>query len=316
MNKGYFEGKAAIVTGGASGIGKAICEKLAELDCAVGILDLDDENAKNVAHLIKAMGGRAIAIKADVSSKEQMEQAVDIVHQRFGRLDFIFNNAGAAIVSEMDGIAPAVFDKIVGVNLLGTAYGTLFAYRKMIEQGSGHIVNIASIAGILPGRFATAYSASKFGIVGMTLSLRMECKKHGVTASVVCPSAILTPMFGLKGAGEVDQALFERNVKYIRFMSPEKCASQIMARVARRRMVIPLGFLSYSAWLLWRLSPRLFEGVQNLVYRLSYDNPRKKLAEEMGEGRLDEAYEDEYEDVYTDTYDEEPDQDYPRDYRG
>jgi NAD(P)-dependent dehydrogenase (short-subunit alcohol dehydrogenase family) len=273
MKKDYYRGKVAVVTGGASGIGKAIAERLCMLDAKVVVIDVNSEAAKETAASMNESGGIAIAIKADVSNREAMREAIDITVERFGRIDYIFNNAGIALVAEFDEVPLDFYDKQVAVNLNGTIYGSRFAYNKMIEQGFGHIVNVASIAGLLPGRFSTSYAATKFGVVGFTLSLRTECKKYGINASVVCPSAIKTDIFSIPG-DEQEQDLFNENLRYIRFITPERCAELTLRGVARKSSIIPVGFLARQSWWLWRLSPRLFEAVQQGVFYWFYDRKR------------------------------------------
>ncbi|MDG7001203.1 MAG: SDR family oxidoreductase, partial [Nitrososphaerota archaeon] len=169
-----YEGKIAIVTGGGQGLGMALCRELASKGSIVVVADINNENAHRVASSITQSGGRASAAQVDVSKEEQLKQLVNDTVSTHGRLDYMFNNAGVAILGEAYDLTTEQWLRVLDVNLMGTIYGTLGAYQVMLKQGSGHIVNVASAAGLLPQPSNSPYSTSKHAIVGLSKSLRLE----------------------------------------------------------------------------------------------------------------------------------------------
>src|SRR4030042_5567326 len=194
-----FDGATAIVTGGASGIGRALAEELAKCGCEVVLVDLQIESAEEVASKIRASGGKAKAVKIDVTDFSAMEQLVQETVARTGRLDFIFNNAGIVIAGPVDRLGIEDWNQIVDVNLRGVINGTQATYKIMMKQGFGHIINTASMAGLGAGPGNVAYTTTKHAIVGLSKSLRAEAAQYGIRVSVLCPGAVRTPI--LEGGG-------------------------------------------------------------------------------------------------------------------
>src|SRR4030042_2395133 len=145
-----FNGATAIITGGASGIGRALAEELAKRGCEVMVVDLQIALAQEVAAKIRASGGKAKAAKVDVTDFPAMRKLVKETVKRFGRLDYIFNNAGIVIGGGGDLYGIAGWHKVIDVNIRGVINGVQAAYQIMLEQGFGHIVNTASRAGVMP----------------------------------------------------------------------------------------------------------------------------------------------------------------------
>jgi NAD(P)-dependent dehydrogenase (short-subunit alcohol dehydrogenase family) len=187
-----FADQIALVTGGAAGIGCALCEQLAVGGAFVVVTDINAVGAEHVAAEIRQRGGRATAKAMDVSSETEVEQVVGEVVSTHKRLDYMFNNAAAAVVGEFRDGNVADFRRVVDVNLFGVVHGTMSAYRVMLRQGFGHIVNISSITGLMPTPILTAYSSSKWAIIGFSTALRAEAAGLGVKVSVACPGLVRT----------------------------------------------------------------------------------------------------------------------------
>jgi NAD(P)-dependent dehydrogenase (short-subunit alcohol dehydrogenase family) len=186
-----FEGKVAIVTGGGSGIGEAVCWELARRGAHVVVADIDAEAAERVAKLIGAEARRV-----DVSTEADVQGLVVDTVAAHERLDYMFNNAGIGIGGDARDLTSEHWRRVLDVDLNGVLYGTLVAYKVMARQGYGHIVNTASAAGLLPHLLNAPYSTAKHAVVGLSRSLRLEGADLGVKVSVVCPGFVRTNICG------------------------------------------------------------------------------------------------------------------------
>jgi 2-hydroxycyclohexanecarboxyl-CoA dehydrogenase len=186
--------KIAIVTGGASGIGLAIAERLARDGGKVAIFDLDAAGAEDQAAKIRADGGAALAVRVDVSDRDQIQGAVDAVHDKFGAVTILVNNAGMEGFQSFLQISPERWDRLLAVNLTGTFHCCQVVLPDMIAAGWGRIVNISSSSTHGGQPFMAHYVASKSGVVGLTKSLALEFGPKGITVNTIPPGFIDTPM--------------------------------------------------------------------------------------------------------------------------
>jgi NAD(P)-dependent dehydrogenase (short-subunit alcohol dehydrogenase family) len=256
-----FEGKVAIVTGGASGIGAALGRALGEEGADVVLADRQVALAEEVAAAIRAAGGQARSAELDVRQLASMARVVDDTQARAGRIDLFFNNAGIGVGGEMSAYAPRDWDDVFDVNLRGVAYGVQCVYPRMIRQGSGHIVNTASVAGLIASPLSGSYCAAKHAVVGLSKSLRVEAKRHGVRVSALCPGAIATPIlsggkFGRMNMG-VTGDVIERLWARAHPMNPDVFAHKVLKAVARNEAIIIVPAWWKALWYLERLSPSL-----------------------------------------------------------
>lgn len=187
-----LQGKVAIVTGGGSGIGRALCLELARHGASVVVVDINAEQvARSVDQVVQA-GGSATAYPLDVSDSSGLHRLVRDTVDRHRRVDLMFNNAGIGWAGDYQDMNPADIDRIVKTNLQGVLHGTLAVYPRMIEQGFGHIVNTASSTALLPTPGSALYSATKYAVLGFSTALREEARLFGVRVSVVCPGFVRT----------------------------------------------------------------------------------------------------------------------------
>lgn len=189
-----FDDATAIITGGASGIGRAFAEELSNRGCKVTIVDLQIELAEEVASKIKDSGGSVKAIKTDVTDFSAMKRLVQNTIKENGRLDFIFNNAGVGAFGFVDHYSIEDWNYIIDINLRGIINGIQATYPIMIKQGFGHIINTASMAGLLPQPGNAGYATTKHAIVGLSKALRIEAANKGIRVSLLCPGFIRTPL--------------------------------------------------------------------------------------------------------------------------
>jgi NAD(P)-dependent dehydrogenase (short-subunit alcohol dehydrogenase family) len=186
-------GGSAIVTGGGSGIGRAIAQAFAAQGAAVAVVDLLPDGGKETVGAIAARGGRATFVPGDVSRWDDVDRAVAAAVHELGPLAILVNAAGI-----LDGyqpatdMVPAVWERVIGINLTGTFFGCKRALAEMLPRGRGRIINIASVAGLVGSGGGPAYTASKHGVVGLTRQLAITCAARGVTVNAIGPGAIQT----------------------------------------------------------------------------------------------------------------------------
>jgi NAD(P)-dependent dehydrogenase (short-subunit alcohol dehydrogenase family) len=248
-----FRDKVAIVTGGASGIGKALCAALVEREATVVVVDVDAARAAEVAKALMARPGRARAATLDVCDAAAFQKLLDDTVRDHGRLDYLFNNAGIAIGGEARDIPDDDWKRVLDVDLYGVIHGTRAAYRRMVDQGFGHIVNTASLAGLVPAVGEVPYAAAKYGVVGLSHSLRAEGAGLGVKVSVVCPGFIDTPILMAPIRGPIDAEKIRAFMP--KAMPPERCARIILKGVEENRATIIVTGLAWALWWIARASP-------------------------------------------------------------
>ncbi len=252
--------RCAILTGGASGIGRALAEELALRGVHVVLADRQLELAEEVATGIRERGGSARATELDVRDLERFRQVVKDTWAETGRLDYLFNNAGIGAAGEMREYEPGDWDEVIDVNLRGVTNGLLAAYPQMIAQGFGHIVNTASMAGLMTGPAPGSYVATKHAVVALSRALRMEARDFGVKVSVLCPGVIRTPILegGRYGRFEdFDPSLAQDRWERMRPMDPRELARRTLRDLDRDRGIIVHPRWWKVFWYLDRLSPWL-----------------------------------------------------------
>ncbi len=192
---GKLEGKTAIVTGGARGIGRGIAEAFAREGVDVAIADLTSANdTAPVLEAIRAAGRRAVFVQTDVADEQQVQRMVEHAFGAFEHIDILVNDAGIFTQALVEDLSIADWDRVLNVNLRGTFLCTHFVLPHMLARGSGCIINIASQLGYLGGREVAHYTASKAGVIGFTKALAREVSTRGVRVNAIAPGPILTDM--------------------------------------------------------------------------------------------------------------------------
>lgn len=250
-----FADQVAIVTGAASGMGREVARELARRGAVVVLADRDADGVAESARAITAAGGRAHAEQVDVADAARVQALVDGTVTRHGRLDYMFNNAGIGIAGEVRDLSLGHWRRVIEINLMGVVHGTTAAYRVMLHQGRGHIVNTASLAGLTPTPVNAPYCAAKHAVVGLSTSLRQEAAALGVKISVVCPGVIGTAIFRTSELVNLAPSLFESMP--FKMMDPAAAAQAILAGVERNREYILFPLHAHILWRLHRLWPGL-----------------------------------------------------------
>ena len=253
----HFKDKVAIVTGGGSGIGKALCERLAHLGATVVLSDISPESAGSTADEINTMGGKAAGYALGVTDFKAFEEHLKKVVASYGQLDFIFNNAGIAISAEFRDMELDHWRKVIDVNLNGVFHGSLLAYKQMVKQGFGHIINLSSVEGMVPFPTTGSYVASKYAVLGLSQTMWVEGRHLGIKVSAVCPGFIKTPIFDVSEMVNINREKIMSQYETFQKLgfTPEKCAKVILKGVARNKPIIPVTGLAHIIWRIARLAP-------------------------------------------------------------
>ena len=259
-----FDGATAFITGGASGIGRALGEELAKRGSEVVLADLQIELAEDVASGIRAAGGKATALKLDVTDFSAVESLLRETVERTGGLDYMFNNAGITIAGPISLHTIEDWNRIIDVNLRGVVNGVQAAYQIMLNQGFGHIVNTASAGGLVPNVLSPSYTTTKYAVVGLSRVLRAEAAAEGIRVSVLIPGFVRTPM--LEG-GKYGKTLMdlspeqERELRdtfeKLKPMSPDTFAGKALDAIAKNKAIIVVPSWWKLLWWIDRLSPQL-----------------------------------------------------------
>ena len=252
-----FRDRVAIVTGGASGIGRALCEELAGRGAMVVCADIHYDGARTA---VAAIGPRAAAAALDVTQSEEVARLVEDTARTYGRLDYMFNNAGVAVGGEVRDLTLEHWRQAIDINMWGVIYGTTAAYAVMLRQGSGHIVNTASAAGLVGEPGLIPYSVTKSAVISLSTALRAEGHAFGVRVSVVCPGFVDTAIYDHAIGVRIDKAEFLKNLP-VRLVSAAAAARAILRGVERNRSIMVFPFYARLAWWLMRIHPDALGGL-------------------------------------------------------
>jgi len=206
-----LDGKVAVISGGASGIGLGTAKRLTEFGARVALLDINDENGKKAVDEIEKLDGNAIYIKCDVRSKSACQNAVDFVITKYGKIDILFNNAGVAVRKNTIDLNEEEWDLVLDVTLKGIYMLSHFAIPHMIKNGGGSIINTGSGWSLRGGADAVSYCAAKGGVLNLTRAMAIDHGKDRIRVNCVCPGDIDTPMLRSECAqlGEDETAFME-----------------------------------------------------------------------------------------------------------
>ncbi len=266
-----YSGAVAIITGGASGIGRAVGAELVRRGAEVVLADVQTDLAAEAA---KSMGSKATAARLDVCDYDAVERLVADTVKRTGRLDYVFNNAGSGIFGEAHLYDARDWDFLIDLNIRGVVNVVRATYPRMIAQGYGHLVNTASVAGLMTTPFLSSYAMTKHAVVGLSKAMRVEAARYGVRVSALCPGAIRTPILtgGAQGSTVYDLPP-ERMLKWWSMAKPvdvEPFAKDVVDAVAKNKGLIVLPKKNANILRLFRLLPGLEERMATKLLDITF----------------------------------------------
>lgn len=283
MDVKSLSGRVGVVTGAASGIGRATALEMARRGARVAICDIDEAGLAETAQNIEARGCEVIARRVDVTQMDEVQAWADAAFAAFGRVDLVVNNAGIGVGGALLDVPLEEFRRVVEINLMGVVHGCYAFLPQMRDAGGpAHVVNIASMAGYWAAPFMTSYHATKFGVIGFSSSLSAELQPLGIGVTVICPGVINTPivqttrMYGTLATEENRQRSVEMFAR--RGYTPERVARNIMKAVQRGRLIAPVSPEAWTFYYLKRVAPWL----ERLFARLAMG---RAVNSEISQGR-------------------------------
>ena len=266
MKRGRFEDKLVLVTGAGSGIGRATALAFAREGADTVLSDINEAGLEETARGVREFGRRVTTYKVDVSSAEAMAKFAEDVHREHAGVDILVNNAGVAVSGGLTETSLEDWSWIMGINVMGVIHGCHYFVPKMIERGrGGHVVNIASLAGIVGSRLLVAYCTTKFAVVGFSEALRDDLHEHGIGVTAICPSFIKTNIHtsGRHRGRMADSKMKDFGEKLLsQAPTPELVADRIMYSVEKNVGLMPVTREAWVMHALKRISPTAFEAVK------------------------------------------------------
>lgn len=249
-----FSGKKALVTGAASGIGRAIALALAKEGVSLWLLDIDEAGLASTAREAESHGVEVVASPCDLADPAQITAAVDRLRARWGGLNILVNNAGIVHHGPMHLLTGEQWKRTLSINLLAPIQLVRELLATLVEQDDSYILNICSMFGLFPYRKLSAYQTSKFGLVGFTLALRGEYQRSNFGITALCPGFVRTPLIGNLGTPEE-----QKSPPAWLCTSTDKVAARALAAIRKNKGLVLITPAARLGWLLMRISPAFFD---------------------------------------------------------
>ncbi len=248
-------GLRVFITGGASGLGRALAEHYARQGARIGIGDINNARGEETLNALRALGAQAFYVTCNVTVEDDLIAARDAMLAQYGGVDLLFNNAGVAQSGPIDETTLADWQWIVDINLLGVVRGCRVFTPVMKQQKSGYIVNIASMAGLINPPQMAAYNVTKAAVVALSETLKIELHRYGIGVSVVCPAFFRTNLHETQRSTNEDLSNFTRKLVGKAKVGPEEIAEKVAAGVAAKRFHILTHKAEERIWLYKRFLP-------------------------------------------------------------
>ena len=257
----------AVVTGAGGGLGRAFCLELARRGASLVVSDIHEDAARATAAMIPST--KTVALRCDVSRREEVQSLARAADEAFGGTDLLINNAGVAVSGEVGAVAPADWDWIVGINLMGPGYGCEAVLPDMKKRGSGHILNVASMAGLVNAPRMGPYNVTKAGVISLTETLYAELKGTGVNVTVLCPSFFKTNILdNMRGSAGDHRVIAERSMHQSPINADDVARIALDASVKDELYVLPHRDARWF-WRIKRVTPTGFlDRVPGITRRL------------------------------------------------
>jgi NADP-dependent 3-hydroxy acid dehydrogenase YdfG len=266
-----LKNKVVVITGAASGIGKATAKAFAQKGADLVVADNNAQRLEETANEIKAIGARVLASQVDVSDRNQVETFASLVISERGHVDVLINNAGVGVGGSLLETKIEDFAWIFSINYWGVVYGLKAFLPYMVARKYGHVVNTASGAGLCSIPAMSAYCSTKFAVVGLSETLRTEIRQYGIGVSTICPGVINTNIItqSRMHLQEGSRATHQRLIDFYRRFGwpPERVAKAIMSAVRHNRSIVPVGPEVWAQWFMKRFSQKFFETMNEVSGR-------------------------------------------------
>jgi 3-oxoacyl-[acyl-carrier protein] reductase len=250
-----IRGKRALVTGAASGIGRAIALALAREGAELFLVDIDEPNLRASASAAEQFGAKTVVAVCDLSQTGEITATVNVCRARFGGLDILINSAGIVHYGPADGLTAEQWNAVMSVNLFAPIQLVRELLPLMVEQKESHVLNVCSIMGLVPGRKLMAYQTSKFALVGFSLALRTEVGAQNVGVTALCPGLVDTPMMDKFGPGWLRKSVSLGPWSLV--TTPEAVARRAISSIRRNRGLVVVSWGGQLLWRIYRLFPAL-----------------------------------------------------------
>jgi NAD(P)-dependent dehydrogenase (short-subunit alcohol dehydrogenase family) len=270
MDVERLEGRTVLVTGAGSGIGRETALLCAARGADLALCDRDEAGLADTEAAARRRGHEVLALRVDVGEREQMQAFADAVHERVEAVDLLVNNAGVGLGASFLDTTLEDWEWILPINVMGVVHGCHMFVPRMVARGSGgHVVNLSSAAGFFPNPGLSAYSATKFAVLGLSEALRIELRPHAIGVTAVCPGLINTPITRtspMRGA-MADEALRARVVRLYerRNYGPERVARRILHAVSHDTPVMPVTAEAWAMYVLTRACPPLARALARVL---------------------------------------------------
>lgn len=259
--------KTAVITGAASGIGRALAVALAAEGWKVGIADVNLEEAGKTLQMVENSGGSGEVYMCDVSKLEDVQAMADHLYAAWGEVGLLVNNAAVGAVGYVGDIPVAQWQRVIATNLWGVIYGCHAFIPRMKKQGGGHIVNTASMMGLLTPAQGSPYNVAKAGVIGLSETLRAELAPFNIGVTVPCPASVNTNFLkDMSDAGEYMTDIFTTSFSKAR-VTPEQIARKIMEAVEKNRLYMLPHLSGKFFWLNKRMMPSTFSSAIAYLYK-------------------------------------------------
>ncbi len=263
----------AVVTGGGSGLGRSLALLLAQEGWPVGIADINREGASQTLKMAKLLGGRGDVMQVDVSNPAEVEEMADYFFGKWGKVDLLINNAGIATAGTISELLPEDWAKITHINYLGTVHGCSSFVPRMIKQGGGHIVNVASVAGMICLPEMSPYNSTKAAIIALSETMKVELAEHNISVTAACPSFFHTPLIDdMKATNDFQKDFACCAFNYARISSAQ-VAEEILKAVKKDKLYCIPQASPRINWYIKRFNPSLYHGIIAKLIKYNIGKP-------------------------------------------